>query len=253
MTLPMPGSGPSGAPASGAGGDLREASLTPATATGRPPWDEMPRSVVLAPPREGAPGPSPTPGAGPHQKAPPGRKARPSAAVPARHSPRRDPAHGRVIAAGGLALLAAGTALAGLFVPYDGATFWTSAPFWSGFAAFCALLQLAPLARPVFGWPGHARLVDRRGGRRRPAAVLDPHRAAGGLVQFGVRGDRGRDGGGGWGVAGPGQTDMSRLPARRGLLRLSAGLPRETAGRRAGVLAAGDRARGGRGRAGAGH
>ena len=54
---------------------------------------------------------------------------------------------------GGLALLAAGTALAGLFVPYDGATFWTSAPFWSGFAAFCALLQLAPLARPVFGWP----------------------------------------------------------------------------------------------------
>ena len=153
MTLPMPGSGPSGAPASGAGGDLREASLTPATATGRPPWDEMPRSVVLAPPREGAPGPSPTPGAGPHQKAPPGRKARPSAAVPARHSPRRDPAHGRVIAAGGLALLAAGTALAGLFVPYDGATFWTSAPFWSGFAAFCALLQLAPLARPVFGWP----------------------------------------------------------------------------------------------------
>jgi hypothetical protein len=78
---------------------------------------------------------------------------RPSAAGQARHSPRRDPAHGRVIAAGGLALLAAGTALAGLFVPYDGTTFWASAQFWSGFAACCALLQLAPLAGPVSGWP----------------------------------------------------------------------------------------------------
>jgi hypothetical protein len=57
------------------------------------------------------------------------------------------------MAASGLALLAAGTALAGLFVPLGGPTFWASAQFWSGFAAFCALLQLAPLARPVFGWP----------------------------------------------------------------------------------------------------
>ena len=154
MTLPTPGSvSPSGAPASGAsGGDLREASLSPAAATGRPPWDEMPRSVALAPPREGAPGQSP-PGAEPHQEAAQARKARPGAAVPARHSPPRDRAHGRVVAAGGLALLAAGTALAGLFVPYDGATFWASAQFWSGFAAFCALLQLAPLAGRVFGWP----------------------------------------------------------------------------------------------------
>jgi hypothetical protein len=155
VTLPTPGSvGPSGAPASGAtGGDLRETSLSPATAAGGPPWDEMPRSLASAPPREGAPDPSATPGAEPQQEAPHGRKARPGAAVPAHHSPPRDPAHGRVIAADGLALLAAATALAGLFVPYNGATFWASAQFWSGFAAFCALLQLAPLARPVFGWP----------------------------------------------------------------------------------------------------
>jgi hypothetical protein len=52
-----------------------------------------------------------------------------------------------------LALLGAAAALIGLFVPYDGATFWASAQFWSGFAAVCALVQLAPLARPVFGWP----------------------------------------------------------------------------------------------------
>jgi hypothetical protein len=57
------------------------------------------------------------------------------------------------MASDALALLAAGTALAGLFVPLNGATFWASAQFWSGFAAICALLQLAPLARPVFGWP----------------------------------------------------------------------------------------------------
>ena len=41
----------------------------------------------------------------------------------------------------------------GLFVPYDGATFWDTAQFWSGFAALCAVVQLAPLTRPVFGWP----------------------------------------------------------------------------------------------------
>jgi hypothetical protein len=150
VTLPMPGSaGPAGAPPSGTdGGDLRETSLSPAAAAGRPPWEEMPRSLALAPPREGPPA-QPPPGTEPRQ----GRKARPRAAVPARHSPRRDAARGRGAAAGVLALLAAGTALAGLFVPYEGATFWASARFWSGFAAFCALLQLAPLARPLFGWP----------------------------------------------------------------------------------------------------
>ena len=140
MTLPMPGSaGPSGAPASGTdGGDLRETSPSPAAAAGRPPWDEMPRSLALAPTREGPPAPPP-PGTEP-------RRGR-------RHSPRRDAARGRIAAAGALALLAAGTALAGLFVPYEGSTFWASAQFWSGFAAFCALLQLAPLTRLVFGWP----------------------------------------------------------------------------------------------------
>jgi hypothetical protein len=155
VTLPTPGSaGRSGAPASGAdGGDLRETSLSTATATGRPPWDEMPQSPASEPPQEGTPGQSSPPGAEPHQEAPHGRKARPGAAASARHSPPRDRAHGQVTAASGLALLAAGTALAGLFVPLGGATFWASAQFWSGFAAFCALLQLAPLARPVFGWP----------------------------------------------------------------------------------------------------
>jgi hypothetical protein len=151
VTVPMPGSaGPAGAPATG-GGDPRETYLSPAAAVGRPPWDEMPRSLTLAPQPEAPQAPSPPPEH--HQEAPAGRKARPGTAVPARHSPPRDPAHGRGVAAGALALLGGVTALIGLFVPYDGATFWASAQFWSGFAAFCALVQLAPLAGPVFGWP----------------------------------------------------------------------------------------------------
>ena len=155
MTLPMPGSaGPSGVRASGIrGGDLRETYLSPATAAGRPPWDEMPRSVALAPPQEAPQAQSPPPGPEPQQEAPHGHKARPGTAAPARHSPPRGPAHGRVVAACALALLGAAAALIGLFVPYNGATFWASAQFWSGFAAVCALVQLAPLARPVFGWP----------------------------------------------------------------------------------------------------
>jgi hypothetical protein len=159
VTLPIPGSGGAGARGSGTrGGDLRETYLSPATAAGRPPWDEMPRSVALVPPREApvppreAPQVQSPPGPGPHQEAPTGRKARPGPAAPARHSPPREPAHGRVVVASALALLGAATALIGLFVPYDGATFWASAQLWSGFAAFCALVQLAPLARPVFGW-----------------------------------------------------------------------------------------------------
>jgi len=165
VTLPMPGSaGPSGAPASGIGGeDLRESYLSPAAAGGRPPWDEMPQSLALAPQPEEPQAPSP-PGPGQHQEVPPGRKARPGTAVPARHSPPPDPAHRRVIAAGALALLGGAAALAGLFVPYDGPTFWASAQFWSGFAAFCALVQLAPLARPVFGWSaGRAWSIEAAG------------------------------------------------------------------------------------------
>jgi len=100
VTLPMPGSagpsGPSGAPASGTdGGDLRETSPSPAAAAGRPPWDEMPRSLALAPTREGPPAP------------PPGTEPRRGR----RHSPRRDAARGRIAAAGALALLAAGRSL----------------------------------------------------------------------------------------------------------------------------------------------
>jgi len=152
VTLPMPGSaGPSGARASGTRGDPRETYLSPATPVGRPPWDEMPRSVALAPPQE-APQ-VPDPGPEPHQEDPQGRKARPGTAAPARHSPPRGPADRRAIAAGALALLGAATALFGLFEPYEGSSFWASAQFWSGFAAFCALVQLAPLARPAFGWP----------------------------------------------------------------------------------------------------
>jgi hypothetical protein len=113
----------------------------------------MPRSLTLAPRPEAPQAQSPPPGPEHHQEATPGRKARPGTAVPARHSPPRDPAHRRGIAAGALALLGGAAALIGLFVPYDGATFWASAQFWSGFAAFCAVVQLAPLARPVFGWP----------------------------------------------------------------------------------------------------
>jgi hypothetical protein len=152
VTVPTPGpAGPAGAPATGAGrGDLRETYLSPATAVGRPPWDEIPRSLALAPRPEAPRAPSPPEH---HQEAAAGHKARPGTAVPAHHSPPRGPAHRRGIAAGGLALLAGVTAPVGLFVPYDGATFWASAQFWSGFAAFCALVQLAPLARPVFGWP----------------------------------------------------------------------------------------------------
>jgi hypothetical protein len=157
VTLPMPGSGSasgaSGAQASGTrGSDLRETYLSPATAAGRPPWDEMPRSVALAPPQEAPQGPPERPGPEPHQEDPQGRKARPGTAVPAHHSPPRGPADRRAIASGALALLGGAAALIGLFVAYDGATFWASAQFWSGFAAFCALVQLAPLARPVFGW-----------------------------------------------------------------------------------------------------
>ena len=166
MTLPMPGSagppGPPGAPAAGVdGGDLRETYLSPAAAVGRPPWDEMPRSLALAPRPEAPP---PPPGPEPHQEAPAGHKARAGTAVPARHSPPPDPAHRRGVAAGALALLGGVIALIGLFVPYDGASFWASAQFWSGFAAFCAVVQLAPLARPVFGWSaGRAWSVEAAG------------------------------------------------------------------------------------------
>jgi hypothetical protein len=159
VTLPVPGSpGPSGAPASGMDdGDLRETYLSPAMAAGRPPWDEMPQSDVLAPPQEAPQGQSRPPGAhgpdGPeHPDAPPGRPARPGVAAPARHTPARAAVHGRVLAARMLALLGGVTMLIGLFVPYDGATFWNTAQFWTGFAAVCALVQLAPMARPVFGW-----------------------------------------------------------------------------------------------------
>jgi hypothetical protein len=157
MAVTLPGSlGPSGGPASGMnGGDLQETFLSPAVATGRPPWDEVPQSGILAPPQERS---RPQPGPGPdrpeqHQDAPPGRQARPGAATPTRHTPARAAVHGRVLASRLLALLAGVTAATGLFVPYDGATFWVTAQFWTGFAAFCALVQLAPLARPAFGWP----------------------------------------------------------------------------------------------------
>jgi len=60
--------------------------------------------------------------------------------------------HARVLAARGLALVCGLATPAGLFVPQDGVRFWESAPYWSIFAAVCALVQLAPLARPVFGW-----------------------------------------------------------------------------------------------------
>jgi hypothetical protein len=150
VTVPIPGSaGPAGAPATGpGGGDAQETYLSPA---GRPPWDEMPWSLTSAPQPDAPQAPSAPPEH--HQEAPAGHKARADTAVPARHSPPRDPAHRRDVAAGTLALLGGVTALIGLFVPDNGATFWASAQFWSGFAAFCALLQLAPLARPVFGWP----------------------------------------------------------------------------------------------------
>jgi hypothetical protein len=152
VTVPMPGSaGPAGAPA--AGGDVRETYLSPAAPAGHPPWDEMPQSPAIAPPPEAPQAQSPPPEPEHHQEAAPGRKARPGTAVPARHSPPREPVHHRGIAAGTLALVGGVTALIGLFVPSGGATFWASAQFWSGFAAFCALVQLAPLARPVFGWP----------------------------------------------------------------------------------------------------
>jgi hypothetical protein len=144
------------------GGDLRETYLSPAVATGRPPWDEMSRSGVLAPPQE-APQAQTPPGAHAsgqhqdvlqgHQDVSQGQQARAGAAGPARHTPARAAVHGRVLAARMLALIGGVTALAGLFVPYDGATFWSTAQFWTGFAAVCALVQLAPLARPVFGWP----------------------------------------------------------------------------------------------------
>jgi hypothetical protein len=137
------------------GGDLQETFLSPAVAAGRPPWDEMPQSGVLAPPQERS---QPQPGHGPdraeqHQDAQPGRPARPGAGAPARHTPARSAVHGRLLASRVLALLGGVTAAIGLFVPYEGATFWTTAQFWTGFAALCALVQLAPLARPVFGWP----------------------------------------------------------------------------------------------------
>ena len=150
--MTLPGSpGPSGGPASGMnGGDLQETFLSPAVATGRPPWDEMPQSGVSASPQE-----RPQPGHGPdrpeqHQDAQPGRQARPGAPAPARHTPA---VHRRVLASRLLALLAGVTAAIGLFGPDEGPTFWASAQFWTGFAALCALVQLAPLARPVFGWP----------------------------------------------------------------------------------------------------
>jgi hypothetical protein len=155
VTVPMPGSaGPAGAPATGAdGGDLRETYLPPAAPVGRPPWDEMPEALTLTPQPEAPQAQSPPPGPEDHQEATLGRKARAATAVPARHSPPRHPAHHRGIAGGALTLLGGVTALIGLFVPFDGATFWASAQLWSGFAAFCALVQLAPLVRPVFGWP----------------------------------------------------------------------------------------------------
>jgi apolipoprotein N-acyltransferase len=61
--------------------------------------------------------------------------------------------HGRVLAARGLAVFCGLATPAGLFVPEGGARFWESAQYWSVFAAVCALVQLAPLARPVFGGP----------------------------------------------------------------------------------------------------
>jgi len=157
----LPGSpGPPGRPASGMnGGDLQEeAVLSPAVATGRPPWDEMPQSGIPAPPPDQSrpqPGPG-TPGTDrpeQHQDAPPGRQARPGAAAPARHTPARTAVHGRVLASRMLALLGGVAAAIGLFVPSGGPSFWATAQFWTGFAAVCALVQLAPLARPVFGWP----------------------------------------------------------------------------------------------------
>jgi hypothetical protein len=40
----------------------------------------------------------------------------------------------------------------GLFVPEHDRTIWQDSEAWGAFALVCAVLQLAPLARPTFGW-----------------------------------------------------------------------------------------------------
>jgi hypothetical protein len=157
MTLPMPGSrGPSGTVMPAIfGADPLEADRPATVPDGRPPWDELPRSAGL-PSRLEVPRLQPDPPGRElvrQQEAPRDRPGRPGTAAPARHSPAHTAVHARAMAAGGLAVAGGAATMIGLFVPYDGATFWGTAQFWSGFAALCALIQLAPLTRPVFGWP----------------------------------------------------------------------------------------------------
>ena len=147
MTLPMPGSrGPSGTVTPGILGADPQEVVRPATVPdGRPPWDELSRS-------QGLPSGLEVPRLRPQA---PGRELarRQEAPRDRRHSPAHSAVHARAIAAGGLAVAGGAATMIGLFVPYDGATFWDTAQFWSGFAALCAVVQLAPLTRPVFGWP----------------------------------------------------------------------------------------------------
>jgi hypothetical protein len=147
MTLPMPGSrGPSGTVTPGIFGADPQEAIRPATVPdGRPPWDQLPQSERLQL-RPEVPRLRPSPQR--HELA-----RRPEAPRDRRHSAAHSAVHARAMAACGLAVAGAAATMVGLFVPYDGATFWESAQFWSGFAALCAVVQLAPLTRPVLGWP----------------------------------------------------------------------------------------------------
>ena len=158
MTLPVPGSrGPSGAVMPGIFGADPQEVVRPATVpAGRPPWDQLPRSqrLALQPGVTRLEPPPHPPGHARQQEAPRDhRQARPGTALATHRSPAHTAVHARAVAARGLAVAGGAATMVGLFVPYDGASFWNTAQFWSGFAALCAVVQLAPLTRPVLGWP----------------------------------------------------------------------------------------------------
>jgi len=149
MTLPMPGSrGPSGIVTPGIFSAHPQETIRPATVPdGRPPWDQLPPSQGL-PLRPGVTRLQPPPHPPEHA-----RQQERSLVRQGRRSPAHSAVHARAVAARGLAVAGGAATMVGLFVPYDGATFWNTAPFWSGFAALCAVVQLAPLTTPVLGWP----------------------------------------------------------------------------------------------------
>jgi hypothetical protein len=164
MSWPMPGSpDPSGASTPGmqAGGS-QEPYGPVTTPAGWPPWEEAPL------PRE-SPSLQPAPVAPEYlperrppreqrarheqrheQRAPVEQRARGTA--PGR-SPLRATVHARALVWSGLSALGALAVLVGLVAPGGEAAFFYATRYWAVFAGVCALVQLAPVARPVLGWP----------------------------------------------------------------------------------------------------